>query len=192
MYYYNYDITELSQLNRTYYPRYLHPKYYNTETKIVNKTDLNFFAEVTLIAGNGSINTKANESKSQWVENGNRANRYYFTQAGINGDTINLKYENRNYTVLGGKGSMADIYHNRHNNYWHVDRDGSGRITKQYWGFLDPGVTYYDDYKISLEGQRKRLILFFKKDSEIIINFTSYGSEATQATRVEIRPLIIK
>lgn len=153
----------------------------NTEHIINNKTYAYIPFIIYMHAGSGDVNHGSKQS-------GWESNREWWTYDGTRGNFINLAYDNNNYSVIGGSGSISGLQ-KRESYYWHVDRDSSGNQTGAYWRHT--GTNYFNDYAISREGQRKNIMLLFKPDTQIRINFTCYGANAFKG-EVRLIPLFYR
>lgn len=164
-----------------------------TEHIITNNTGRSFLLLAQMQAGSGDINENLRytftEGHYVWNSHGS-GNAYdnYFSQNGNRGNFINLNHKDKNFSVIGGSGSLEGINTKRYRYYWHVTRDSSGGIKWKGWrgvGWQD----YNNSYKIAREGQKKHIILFFRAGDSIRINFTSFGSSGDKGF-VRLTPLV--
>ena len=165
----------------------------NTEHIITNNTGRSFLLLAQMQAGSGDINENLRHTFTEghyiWNRHGS-GNAYdnYFSQNGRRGNFINLNHKDKNFSVVGGSGSLEGINTKRYRYYWHVDRDVSGDIKRKGWrgvGWQD----YNNTHKIAREGQKKHIVLFFKPNESIRINFTSFGSSGEKGF-VRLTPLV--
>lgn len=163
-----------------------------TEHIITNNTGRSFLLLAQMQAGSGDINENLRHTFTEghyvWNSHGS-GNAYdnYFSQNGNRGNFINLNHKDKNFSVVGGSGSLEGINTKRYRHYWHVTRDSSGNIKWKGWagvGWQD----YNNSYKIAREGQKKHIILFFRAGDSIRINFTSFGSSGDKGF-VRLTPL---
>ncbi len=135
----------------------------STEHIITNNTGRSFLLLAQLQAGSGDINWDFRHAFTQghyaWnVHGSGSAYDQYFSQNGKRGNFINLNHKDKNFSVVGGSGSLEGINTKNYRYYWHVSRDSSGKITWSGWrgvGWQD----YNNSYQIAREGQKKHIIL---------------------------------
>ena len=157
----------------------------NTEHIITNNTGRSFLLLAQMQAGSGDINENLRHTFTGGTQ---EAYDNYFSQNGNRGNFINLNHKDKNFSVVGGSGSLEGINTKRYRYYWHVTRDSSGNIKWQGW--RGAGWTGYNNsYKIAREGQKKHIILFFRAGDSIRINFTSFGSSGERGY-VRLTPLV--
>lgn len=184
----NQIITEYTSLQDLYLqPKIINNIGQNTEHLIINKTLGDVIINVYMKAGSGDINTNRRLTHDGVVSNGNGL-RDYYTYDGNRGAFINLSYGNKVWSALGGSGSVSGL-HNRDRYNWTWDTDSSGGRKNFRWEYSGSQAFY--DYQISREGQRKNVVLLFKKDTQLRINWTCYNSKAWQGD-VMITPLRFK
>ena len=157
----------------------------NTEIVVNNKTQGDLIITAEMQGGSGDINTGTKLDERQ---SGESLTKCWWTYDGIRGNFINLSYNDKNYSVIGGSGSKSGLQ-KKESYYWHRDRDKSDNITWQGW--RNNGTWYYNDYNLAREGQKKNIMLLFKKDSQIRINYTCYGANAFSGS-VRIIPFIFR
>lgn len=145
----------------------------NTEYNITNNTDRSFIMLIQMQGGSGDINKI--DSGRVGVDSGVNQKYYdYLTGAGKNGNFINLNHNGKNYSVLGGSGNISSLkYIRAYANYYYTNAwDNGWHIYK--WENLR------DDWQVATEGQKKHVVIFFKRGESLRINFTSFGSSAEQ------------